>query len=442
MKYDFIINIGQGGCAIVDKVLGEDGVEYAMKTFHIHPMFNYDMATVDNLRKRFIKEARVQKSIDHRNVVPILDENLNIAKPYYIMPLAVSTLAEDIQNKVVTSVNFQQPFNDVLNGMEEIHSLGICHRDLKPQNVLMFEDVLDGDYYAVSDFGFLSLNETKFTTLTQTGMAKGTDWYTAPEVTQDLKKATIKSDIYSLGCILHDLVGESSRIPCNEIRDISPYGSILSACTRTDIKRRFKNVASLREALLTIGSAPAITLKSNTAKNIALLLEKGKDFTESEIVEIADYIESNFGSEDCKSVIANLRLNILEEVVKIQPQSGSIGKNYAKYVRDRSFQWDDCDVYANRLEIFIKTCDIDVKADCVMALLYMGTSHNRWHVERKFTNYTGKGTDENFIKRICVELTVDDYEACSAISHLTRSINFLRSDFHPLIVEKLNHICH
>ena len=115
---------------------------------------------------------------------------------------------------------------------------------MKPANVLRF-----GDKYAIGDFGLMALNETNLTSITPTGTGKGSDFYTAPEITSDLRNATIQSDIYSLGCILHDFVGISPRVPCGEIRENSEYQNLLLATTRSDARRRFKSVVSFRDAL-------------------------------------------------------------------------------------------------------------------------------------------------------------------------------------------------
>ena len=133
---------------------------------------------------------------------------------------------------------------------------------IKPQNVLRFSDT-SGEkpvtYYAVCDFGLISLVESQLTALTATGMAKGSDHYTAPEMTKDLRKASAQSDIYSLGCILHDIVGTDDRIPCGEIKEDGPYGGILRGCTRSDPSRRFRTARSVLDALVSVGSANVAT---------------------------------------------------------------------------------------------------------------------------------------------------------------------------------------
>jgi len=120
-----------------------------------------------------------------------------------ITGVAKSTLAEDIQASKTLNGNFLEALMDILAGLEEMHSTGLYHRDLKPSNVPRFEGggARNGDYYAIGDFGLMSIAVTNITTITQTGMAKGSDFYTAPEITQDLKFASPQSDIYSVGLL-------------------------------------------------------------------------------------------------------------------------------------------------------------------------------------------------------------------------------------------------
>lgn len=109
-----------------------------------------------------------------------------------------------------------------------------------------------GDFYAIGDFGLISQKDSTLSKLTTTGMAKGSDYFTAPEVTSDLGRASIASDVYSLGCILHEMVGKRPRVPCQEIHEDGDYGQILLSCTRKDPKRRFQSARAVLDALVSV----------------------------------------------------------------------------------------------------------------------------------------------------------------------------------------------
>ena len=305
-----IRQLGAGGFEVVDLVVGDKKKEFARKTFSVSQNFSEEM--VSNVRKRFIREARVQQGIRHRNIVPVVGEDLQGDKPYYLMPVANSTLADDLEKDRTCGGNFISVISDVVAALEELHGMDIYHRDLKPHNILRFRDG-ETNFYAVSDFGLISQKDSTLSKLTTTGMAKGSDYYTAPEITADLRRATAQSDIYSLGCILHDMVGQRDRVPCQEIKEDGDYAQILLGCTRADPSRRFKSVRVFLDALVSIDpKAPA--LQGDQAKSLADALEKPGPMTQALWGEFVEFVEDNSASEDGKAFSASGEFSIQEQL--------------------------------------------------------------------------------------------------------------------------------
>jgi len=114
---------------------------------------------------------------------------------------------------------------------------------------------------------------------------------------------------------------------------------------------------------------------------------------------------------------------------------------YAKWIRENSFTFEECDGLSIRLQKFISNCGIDVQSECLMAMFYLGTGHNRYYVERKFANLVGKTLEENLAKRLAVEFRVDGHDACKSLKHLSGSINFNLNNLHPLLFETYKEIC-
>lgn len=438
-----IREIGKGGFGIVHEVADEKGHRFAKKTYHLSQSFTVTDEINAHLKRRFDREAKLQSGITHRNIVPIVKKHLDDDPAYFLMPLAQSSLEQDIHKDKQLGGKWMNAILDIISGLEEIHSLKIYHRDLKPGNVLKFEDEDNtGEfYYAISDFGLIALKQTQVSMLTQFGMKMTSDFYTAPEITQDLSAASVQSDVYSLGCILHDFVGTESRVPCNEIRENGEFGAILINCTRRDPNRRFKSVAAVRDALLTL----SITSNSQSSQGVnqfADLLNSGEILTEKEWQLITDYIEKDIEAVDVQRVLRLLDIDRINEVIENHPSIAiRVGLIYAEWIRSNSFNFAECDGLAIRLELFMRIQDISLQSECLMSLLLMGTSHNRWYVERKFFNYVNANIDTQLCKRLAVEFRADDSNVCKAINHLEGSIGVSRKNMHPILLDTLENIC-
>jgi len=440
MKYKFIERIDNGGFGIVEKVQAEDGLFYARKTFHLEQKM-IDAGLEDNARRRFIQEAQFQSSIDHPNVVPVLEIFIEENPPSFIMPLAESSLEKDSKKKIITSSNFKEPILDILSGLEEIHALDIYHRDLKPSNVLRFKNLDGSSYYAIGDFGLMSLQQrTGLTVLTSAAMGKTSDLYTAPEIVAQLKNASTASDIYSVGCIIHDFVG-GSRVPCNEIIDKSSYGDILSICTKRDPRRRFKNVATLRDALATIDSEIFESKTEIGAKITEYLNRSPISLTETEVEEILDYIEDEAESlAERHNALLQIDLEHID-IIKTYPVLNRFVSVYCDFVKDHSFLWATCDALAVRIDNLITGAGLSLQSEGIMALLYMGTRHNRWYVERMFAGKVAPTMNATLAKRLNIQFINEGKKICSAFDHLERSIRFSYESLHPILLATVKKIC-
>ncbi|WP_312705316.1 serine/threonine-protein kinase [Stenotrophomonas lactitubi] len=439
--YQAVRMIGSGGFGNVEEVVDASGARFARKTFSINqplpPEFH------ENILKRFQKEIRIQSLIRDRNIVRILSADLDANPPCYIMPLAAGRLSDDIATDRTLSGRFISALADIVAGLEAIHAMQIYHRDLKPQNVLRFQDPAAGaDYYAISDFGLISLQESQLSVLTSTGMSRGADGYTAPEVTQDLRLASVQSDIYSLGCILHDFVGGGPRIPCAEIHDSGPYAGILRGCTRRDPNNRFRTARSVLDAVLSVGAEiqPAATpqahvLVQGLISNQQLSLAEWKSYLE--IVEMGNNVR------DVHSLFMALSEEAITQLCALStPDAVLIATQFAEWVARSIFNFDYCDGLANRLEKFYDQLDdFGVRSSCLVALLKMGTSHNRWYVERKFARLAGPEMDGNLAARLAIELHIIGSGVCATISHLEHSINISRDSLHPRVFGAIREIC-
>lgn len=433
----FVRHIGRGGFGNVEEVRDAFGNSFARKTFSINQPGHFPDDLVQNVKKRFIREADIQAAVKHPNIMPVVQKNLAFDPPYFIMPLASSSLDKEIAANRNLYGNGISAIMDILAGLEELHSMGITHRDLKPANVLKLEN-----RYVISDFGLMSIKDTQLSVLTQTGMRMGSDFYTAPEIVADLRQASAQSDIFSVGCILHDMYGVLNRIPCNEVNDSGHFAEVILGCTRRDPGRRFRSVTQLRDAIIAHGPSASGTGVEPQVKDYIALISSSDPIDSTMWERIINKVEQLGLSDDAKALLGRVSLSRIEELMAVTPQSAArFGSAYSAWVKEGTFNFADCDGIANRLEAMLAVNDISCQSEILLALLLMGTSHNRWYVERKFSSHCGPSLAEPLARRVAMEMRILGARACSAISHLESSIGVSRFNLHPALVSTLNSVC-
>lgn len=195
-RYQISHQIGGGGMSVVylahDMILNRD---VAIK------ILRYDFSNEDELHKRFQREALSATSLIHPNIVSVYDVGEDGEMHYIVMEyIKGKTLKKYIQEFAPLSpARSVHIMKQLTSAIAHAHENGIIHRDIKPQNILVDEN---GDV-KITDFGIAtSLNATA---LTQTNSVMGTVHYLSPEQARG-GTATKKSDIYSLGIVLYELL--------------------------------------------------------------------------------------------------------------------------------------------------------------------------------------------------------------------------------------------
>ncbi len=157
--------------------------------------------------ERFLREIALVARLDHPHVLPLLDSGEARGFLYYVMPYVHGESLRDRLNR-----ERQLPVEDALHIGREMadalsyaHSLGIVHRDVKPENIL-----LTGRHARLADFGIArAVTAAGGESLTATGVAIGTPVYMSPEQASGEGNVDQRSDVYSLGCVLYEmLVGQ------------------------------------------------------------------------------------------------------------------------------------------------------------------------------------------------------------------------------------------
>jgi tRNA A-37 threonylcarbamoyl transferase component Bud32/TolB-like protein len=154
--------------------------------------------------ERFLREVKVTAQLHHPHILPLYDSGVADGLLYYVMPYVEG---ESLRDRLAREK--QLPLEDALRITREVadalsyaHSHDVIHRDIKPENIL-----LESGHAVVADFGIArAITVAGGQRLTQTGIAVGTPVYMSPEQSVGEQAIDGRSDLYSLGCVLYEML--------------------------------------------------------------------------------------------------------------------------------------------------------------------------------------------------------------------------------------------
>ena len=423
-----IRQIDAGGFGNVEEVELQDGTRVARKTFE--PAMRLAPAELLKFRRRFEREVAVQRALPDHLVLSVLDSDLSGTPAWFTMPLASGNFGTQIVADRAARTVSGNPLAAILEALEEVHRLGYVHRDLKPQNVLYH----DGRW-KLSDFG-LVLVQSGTTRLTSTNSAWGTREYAAPEQANEFRDVTAAADIYSFGCILHDLVDGMPRIPFQRYTVAGHLAPVVEKCTEVEPHRRFRNVSDLRGALMTVLTAPVTTTADQETQDWATKLDSAGPWTIPEFEQFLRFLgRIDAASDDAALVFRALTDDRLEHLHTIDVSLWTpLVRLYCNWT-DRGFDWNYCDVLAGRLKTIYMLGDIGLKVDAVLAAAELGVSHNRWYVMQRLVAMCGPSIDQALAERIAIEIGIE--RVAEKFRTSVAQIGQTTSSYHPTIAAVL-----
>ena len=260
-RYEVRKLIGEGGMANV--YLGYDTIlerDVAIK------VLRGDLADDEKFVRRFRREAQSASLLNHPNIVQIYDVGEDDGNFYIVMEfINGQTLKQLIKKRGKLSVpETVDIMSQLTDGLAHAHDSYIIHRDIKPQNIM----ILDDGMVKITDFGIaMAINASD---LTQTNSVMGSVHYLPPEQASG-KGSTIKSDIYSLGIMMYEMLagvmpfrGETAvEIAMKHLKNPMPsiikknesvpqaVENIILKATAKNPKNRYNNVRELYDDLKT-----------------------------------------------------------------------------------------------------------------------------------------------------------------------------------------------
>lgn len=298
MKSDVKLGDIIAGKYRIEKVLGRGGMGVVLSAMHLHlrqrvalKFLTDEAADNPEAISRFLREARLAVQIQSEHVARVTDVGtLESGMPYMVMEYLAG---QDLKQ---TSEAGPLPIQDAVDyvmqacdAVAEAHALGIVHRDLKPANLFLTRRPDGTALVKVLDFGIsktFSGSDGTSMNMTSSTAVMGSPQYMSPEQIRSSRNVDGRSDIWSLGTILHELISGSPAYdaetlpgllakiiadPPSRLSDSNPnirpeLEHIVATCLQKDLAQRYATVSELAQQLRPFASVEVAPLAARIAR--------------------------------------------------------------------------------------------------------------------------------------------------------------------------------
>lgn len=210
-RYIILSEIGSGGMGRVFKARHKlINRIVAVKVLHEH------LLTDSMSKRRFDQEAQAASALTHPNLIAVYDYGFSsTGLPYLVMDFLQGQSLQDLLKEAghLQPTRFLNIFSQCCAALDHAHKKGVLHRDVKPTNIMLLGEMKGQDFVKIVDFGIAKILPQEGSAeqqLTQTGTIFGSPYYMSPEQCQG-EKTDVRSDIYSLGCVMYEAL--TGKVP-------------------------------------------------------------------------------------------------------------------------------------------------------------------------------------------------------------------------------------
>ena len=327
-------------------------------------------------KKLVLREMRILRELKHIYIIEVLEEHYDEDCPYYVMPSCGKSFVDiasssDEYKKLILTIQ-------MCEGIDYLHKNNVRHRDIKPQNILIKDDIVK-----IADFGLSRFSERDSTTLTSTSLIAGTQGYMPPEYSSGgFKEGTIQGDIYMLGKTIYFLFSQGSDVSNIRVNRVSPQiAAIVEKATSDNPEERYSSVAPIIDELIRYKETiEAIDKLPKSIKDIKSKYKKGSQVFNEELYKHLISL-SKESVEWGKSLSQLDKEDLTTMLTHKKDYINSLTSHFIECISNPSdyIQFSDIDQFVKFAKCIVDiNLDIAVNQQLISFLINLSLNYNRW----------------------------------------------------------------